>query len=80
MNKFIQFINEAVTVDYEWNRPLDGYEKEFAKKYKLKIKVINQMNAKVTGDKNNIIKFLKSEDDLIKSSPELLDEIYPELK
>ena len=80
MNKFIQFINEAVTVDYEWNRPLDGSEKEFAKKYKLKIKVINQMHAKVTGDKNNIIKFLKSEDDLIKSSPELLDEIYPELK
>lgn len=78
--RFKQFLEENnKTIDYEWNRPLDGSEKELSKKYGIKIKVINQMHAEITGDKKKILNFLKHEDDLVKSDPDMIDVLYSEL-
>jgi len=75
---FKQFLTET-SISYEWNRPLDGSEKGFEKKYGIKIKVINNLDAKITGDKNKILKFLKAEDELVKDDPSMIEILYPEL-
>lgn len=87
MGGFKNYINEqeqkiaekTIKIHYEWNRPLDGSEKELSKKYGIKIRVINQMHAEITGDNKKILNFLQHEDDLIKSDPDMLDVLYAEL-
>ena len=54
-------------------------KKHYKKKYGIKIKVINNLDAELTGTKEKVLKFLKAEDSLVKDDPSMIEVLYPEL-
>ena len=83
--KLFESIDETLTekklsIDYEWNRAAgDSDQKTLAKKYKVGIKVVNQMSAIISGEKKNILNFIKGEVDKDNFDADLIEIIYPEL-
>jgi hypothetical protein len=76
MGKFIDYLNEAnvITIDVDWvdDNPIES--KKLLNKYKIKKKITGTTTADLTGDKKNLISFMK-----VAGYEKDLEDLYPQL-